>query len=241
VARQRCRILAIAAGAMVLAGCELPSFGAPDPASSQGDRVLSLWQLFVVLGLAVALIVWVLLAVAIIRFRRRGDDEGLPSQKAHNGLAEAIYTGIPIAVVIVLFAVSWRAEGSITELRHDPDVEVEVLAFQWQWRFTYGDGTVVQGTEGHDPQLVLPLGERVRFRLLTADVIHSFWVPHFLEKRDMIPEVDNVIEITPNRLGTFGGVCAEYCGLDHWRMRFTVKVVTPEDYEAWLDDQAAAK
>ena len=75
---------------------------------------------------------------------------------------------------------------------------------------------------------------------LADDVAHSFWVPDFLSKRDLIPGVDNEIEITPTETGTYVGRCAEYCGLDHWQMYYSVRVVTQDDYDAWLADQQAS-
>ena len=105
-----------------------------------------------------------------------------------------------------------------------PDLVVEVVGFQWQWQFTYADsGIVVTGTpDGGLPVLVLPVDRTTRLDLRTTDVNHSFWVPRFLNKRDLIPGVDNAIDVTPTETGTYDGVCAEFCGLDHGRMRFAV-------------------
>ena len=85
--------------------------------------------------------------------------------------------------------------------------------------------------------MVLPVGRTTRLRLVTSDVNHSFWVPRFLSKRDLIPGVRNEIDVTPNTRGSFVGRCAEFCGLDHWRMNFSVRVVSPAEYERWLSDQ----
>jgi cytochrome c oxidase subunit 2 len=88
--------------------------------------------------------------------------------------------------------------------------------------------------------MVLPLGETTRLRLVTRDVNHSFWVPRFLSKRDLIPKVRNEIDVTPNERGSFVGRCAEFCGLDHWRMNFSVRVVSPSEYRRWLADRERA-
>ncbi|MFJ7586044.1 cytochrome c oxidase subunit II [Streptomyces sp. NPDC097617] len=88
------------------------------------------------------------------------------------------------------------------------------------------------------PTLVLPKGEKVRFILSSNDVIHSFWVVPFLFKQDVIPGHTNVFEVTPSQNGTFMGKCAELCGVDHSRMLFNVKVVSPEEYRAYLKDLA---
>ncbi|MFD7443449.1 cytochrome c oxidase subunit II [Streptomyces sp. NPDC059909] len=99
-----------------------------------------------------------------------------------------------------------------------------------------GDRNPQTGNPG--PTLVLPKGEKVRFILTSRDVIHSFWVVPFLFKQDVIPGHTNVFEVTPNREGTFLGKCAELCGVDHSRMLFNVKVVSPERYQEYLKELA---
>ncbi|GGR93341.1 aa3-type cytochrome oxidase subunit II [Streptomyces nojiriensis] len=99
-----------------------------------------------------------------------------------------------------------------------------------------GDRNPQTGNPG--PTLVLPKGEKVRFILSSNDVIHSFWVVPFLFKQDVIPGHTNVFEVTPSEYGTFMGKCAELCGTDHSRMLFNVKVVSPEEYRAYLKDLA---
>ncbi len=220
------------------AACELPSFGAPDPASEEGGEVLSLWQGYMVAAIAVAAIVWGLLVFVLVRYRRRNDD--VPRQNPYNVPVEVLYTLVPVIVVAGLFAASVRTEHRVTRLRTGPDVTIEVVGFQWQWRFAYASTDVVVDDADGLPELVLPVGQRVRFQLESADVAHSFWVPAFLEKRDLIPGVENAIDITPTVVGTYDGRCAEYCGLDHWRMSFTVRVVPVEEYEAWLAAQGSA-
>ena len=228
------RPLLLVAGGLLLAGCELPSFGAPDTASRQGDDVLSIWRGFFVAGLVVAALVLGLILYAAIRFRRRGDD--VPSQHASNIPMEVLYTVTPIVIVAVLFGVSVAAEQRLTRTTKTPDIVVHVTGFQWGWQFAYPDQHVtVLGTgEQQPPELVLPVDRTVQLVLKTNDVNHAFWVPHFLEKRDLIQGVDNTIDITPTRVGRYDGKCAEYCGLDHWRMSFDVKVVSQQDFDAWV-------
>ena len=85
--------------------------------------------------------------------------------------------------------------------------------------------------------LVLPVQRKIRFDLVAQDVNHSFWVPRFLTKRELIVDVDNQIDVDTTEVGTFAGKCAEFCGLDHWRMNFTVRVVPEAEYQAWLGEQ----
>ena len=228
------RPLVLVAGAVLLAGCELPSFGAPDPASKEGSDVLSIWKGFFVAGLVVAAIVLGLIFYAAIRFRRRTDD--IPSQKASNIPMEVLYTVTPIVIVAVLFGVSVAVEQRLTRTSDKPPMVVQVTGFQWGWQFEYPDQhvTVVGTGEQSTPELVLPVDQTVQLVLRTNDVNHAFWVPHFLEKRDLIQRVDNTVDITPSRIGRYDGKCAEYCGLDHWRMSFDVNVVSKADFDQWV-------
>lgn len=229
------RVAPLAVLTFLLGSCELPSFGAPDPASEQGEQIHDLWRAFAAAAVGVGVFVTVLLVYVVVRYRRRDDD--MPGQRPYNIPIEVVYTVTPLLIVGVLFAFSVATQLDLDDLDDDPDHRVEVLAFQWDWQFRYPDAdVVVTGTPGEVPELVLPAGRTTRLDLQTSDVIHSFWVPRFLSKRDMIPGVDNEIDVTPTEVGTFDGVCAEFCGIDHARMRFSVRVVAPDDFDAWLDD-----
>ena len=225
----------LVAGPLLLAGCELPRFGAPDSSTKQGEHVLSLWQFFFVVAIGVGVIVLGLILFVTVRFRRR--DDAIPTQKAHNIKMEILYTATPIVIVAILFGLSVAAEQRITDNVDDPDVVVNVTSFQWGWKFEYPDERVTvigTGEQQPLPELVLPVDETTRLVLRTNDVVHSFWVPHFLEKRDLIQGVDNAIDLTPTEVGRYDGKCAEFCGLDHWRMGFTVNVVSRADFDTWV-------
>lgn len=220
--------------AFVLGGCSW-SFGAPDPASAEGREIHELYRWFAAAAAGVGVFVIALIGYTLIRYRRRTDD--IPRQTTYNIPWEVAYTVTPIVVVAVLFFFSVRTSQSLEERTEDPDVVVEVVGFQWQWQFRYQDeGVVVTGEPDRDPVLVLPLDRTTRLELVSTDVNHSFWVPEFLQKRDLIPNVDNAIDVTPTALGEFRGHCAEFCGLDHGRMNFTVRVVEPDEFAAWLGE-----
>jgi cytochrome c oxidase subunit 2 len=240
-------IVPVAAFVGLTAGCSLPTFGAPDAASEEGESILSLWQGFFLAALFVGALVWGLLIFVLLRYRRRArDDEAeargeLPSQNAYNIPLEIFYTAAPVVAVAVLFGFSIATERDVNALSDGPAVEVEVVGFKWSWEFHYpDDDIVVAGEPGEPPELVLPIGRPAHLTLVSADVAHSFWVPDFLSKRDLIPGVDNEIEVTPTREGTYQGRCAEYCGLDHWQMYYSVRVVSEDDYQAWLADQSGS-
>ncbi len=229
---------------MVLVGsCEgVPRLGAPDPVTEDGERILSLWQGSMLAALAVGALVWALLAWSVIRYRRRsGPDEGLPGQRSDNVPLEVFYTLTPVVIVAILFAFTVFTQEKVTAAAARPDVVVEAVGYQWQWQFRYPDeGVVVNGTtEEPRPTMVLPVGATVRIRLRTTDVIHSFWVPRFLKKLDVIPGVENELDVVVKDPGMFPGRYAEFCGLDHARMDFRVEAVSMPEYRAWLDGERA--
>ncbi|CAN5647316.1 cytochrome c oxidase subunit II [soil metagenome] len=230
-------------GTLLLSSCQLPRFGAPDPASEQGGHTLGLWQGFFLAAIVVTLTVWLPLAFVLLKYRRgkRAASAEFPSQRAYNIPMEIAYTVVPVLIVAALFFFSVRTEHEVTAVSQEPAVEVEVVGFQWGWQFRYlGEGFTVDAPPGEKPQLVLPIGAASNLKLVSTDVNHSFWVPNFLSKRDLIPGIDNEITVTPNRAGTFEGRCAEFCGLDHWKMGFTLKVVPRAEFDAWLAKQKAA-
>jgi cytochrome c oxidase subunit 2 len=237
---RRRRRLGAAAGLVLagtaLAGCapeERPRLGFPESATEQGHRVMNLWQGSWLAGLIVGALVWGLIGFAAVRYRRRRRDEGtLPTQTRYNLPVEILYTITPVIVVTVLFYFTWRDQNALLELDENPDHTVHVVAQRWSWTFNYVDEDVfTTGTPEEPPTLVLPQGKTVEFVLTTADVVHSFWIPSFLFKLDMMPRDPNVVQMTPEKLGTFSGKCAELCGDFHSRMLFAVEVVTPEEYD----------
>ena len=150
---------------------------------------------------------------------------------------EITYTVIPFILVGLLFGYGLKVQATQTELKN-PDLVVDVTGYQWDWRFSYpAENISVVGAPATLPELVLPVDKRVRFNLVAADVAHSFFVPNFLTKRDLIPGVRNEIEVTPKRTGFFIGHCAEYCGQSHSDMNFRVKVVSQADYDTWIQQQ----
>ncbi|HEY8544913.1 MAG TPA: cytochrome c oxidase subunit II [Acidimicrobiales bacterium] len=240
---------AVIAAGLLLAGCDLPGFGTPDPAAEEGESIRRLWQGFFVAGLLVGALVWGLLIYVLVKFRRRrrtdGDGEGegdepLPDQNAYNIPLEVFYTAVPVLVVGGLFGFSVATQERVNRLNDDPDVTVDVVGFQWSWQFHYPDEDLtITGSADDPPELVLPVDQVVHLRLDADDVAHSFWVPDFLSKRDLIPGFTNEIQVTPTETGSYVGRCAEYCGIDHWRMLYTVRVVSEEEYEQWLADARA--
>jgi cytochrome c oxidase subunit 2 len=211
-------------------------FGVPEPASSQGSQVLQLWRVLFLTAVALGVVVIGLIAWAGVRYRKR--EGGQAGGRSDNVRLELFYTAVPLVIVAVLFGITMGVQRQVTRLAPEPDLRIEVTGFQWGWRFRYlTEGITVVGTSTEPPRMVLPVRATARLVLLSPDVIHSFFVPEFLGKRDVIPGMENRMDVTPTRTGRFGGLCAEFCGLDHARMTFVVEVVRPEEFQAFVQQQ----
>jgi cytochrome c oxidase subunit 2 len=230
----------------LVTGCSAESQGEwkrlamPEPASEQGVHTLRLWQGAWIAALLTGAVVWGLIAYVVVRFRRRSNDE-IPVQTRYNLPLEIFYTIAPVIMVIAFFAQTVKTQNAVLAESPTPDHVVKVVGQKWSWTFNYtGEAAVddrnvfTSGTSAYIPKLVLPKGESVRFDLYSPDVIHDFGVPAFLMKMDVIPGRINHYEITPTELGTYRGACYELCGTYHSRMLFTVEIVTPDKYDAYL-------
>jgi cytochrome c oxidase subunit 2 len=231
------RLLALGLPALVLAGCLFP----PEPRTTEAEEVRTLFLIIFFLGAAVFVGVEGFLLYAVFRYRRRTD--ALPVQHHGNRLVEIVWTVIPTIIVLILFVTSMITLGNISA-RSDDAVEIEVEGFQWQWTFRYDTGYEVTGSIGEPPALVVPSGEPVRLILRSTDVIHSFFVPAFLVKTDVIPfgqaQDPNELEFTVTEPGTYRGQCAEFCGDLHADMTFTVEAMEPAAFTEWLATASSA-
>lgn len=242
----RARRLVLVAGAtgvlLATAGCssdtKLGRLGYPEPVTEQGPILLSFWQnSWIAAGIVGALTLGLILFAAI-SYRRRADS-GVPQQLRYNMPLEILYTVAPTVMIAALSVFTARDQAELTRLTPDTPNTVGVVAFKWNWGFNYEEGAFDVGTPARPAELWLPVDEKTRFKLTSPDVIHSFWVPQFLFKMDVIPGRENQFELTPNKTGTFAGKCAELCGTDHSRMLFTVRVVSRAEYDAHIADLKA--
>jgi cytochrome c oxidase subunit 2 len=209
--------------------------GWPAPVTDQGKKVLGLWQGALLASLIIGGIVLVLIIGSAILWRRRSADQ-VPRQVRYNLPIEVLYTFIPIVVVSVLFYFTAIRESDEDKITPGPALKIGVVGFQWSWQFNYLDNQLsITGRAGNPPQLVVPVGEKLHFYESSPDVIHSFWVIPFLFKRDVIPGHPNDFELTVTKAGTFAGKCAEYCGVDHDRMLFSVRALPMAQYKTWLN------
>jgi len=138
-------------------------------------------------------------------------------------------------IVLFLFVATLQAQHKVLDPVAQPGVKVTVTAFQWSWRFAYeGTGVEVIGTPERVPELVVPVGQTVRVKLETADVVHSFYVPQTLFKRQAIPGITSEFDLTFEKVGLYHGACVQFCGLQHTDMVFRVRVLSQGEYQSWL-------
>jgi cytochrome c oxidase subunit 2 len=237
---------------LALAACDagqvgaLKRLGLPPSASDRAPYIHDLWIGAWIAALAVGVGVWGLIGWASLRYQRRGDL--LPKQNRYNLPMEVFYTIAPFIIIGVLFYYTIIAQDAVTAKVDKPQHTIDVVGQKWAWTFNYreaGNADVKQdvwetGTIQRPADLYLPVGETVRFQESSPDVNHSFWIPAFYMKLDVIPGRLNSFDATPNKIGTFTGRCAELCGTYHARMLFTVHVVSVADYNAHLKTLAAA-
>ncbi len=243
-------------GVLLLSGCtanEAFFFDLPEPATVEAPIIQNLWNGSWIAAWAVGIVTWGLMIWAIIAYRRRRINE-VPEQTKYNIPIELLYTVVPLIMIFGLFWFTAKDQSEILTLDNDQSQTVNVVGFRWSWAFNYLDedvyalGMPVDSQFVSDdpaiaelqmPTLVLPVDEKVRFELTSPDVIHSFWVPSFLFKMDIIPGKTNVFELTPDKIGTYAGKCAELCGTYHSQMLFNVKVVERPEFDAYIADLRA--
>ncbi|WP_230976377.1 MULTISPECIES: cytochrome c oxidase subunit II [Georgenia] len=238
--------------ALTLAGCA--ELGAPENGflpsrpglTDKTESMINHWNGAWVAALAVAVLVWGLLIWCVIAYRKRKNDNALPVQLRYHIPLELMYTVVPILMIGVLYFYTVQVTEDFTETSAEPDLQIQAYGKQWSWDFNYltdgvyyeGGRVQLTGEEGVEetlPTLYLPVGETVEFIVDSRDVIHSFWIPAFLFKIDMIPGNTNVFQVTPQEIGSYQGKCAELCGEFHSEMLFNVEVVDRETYDAEMD------
>jgi cytochrome c oxidase subunit 2 len=216
---------------VAVAGCM------PAGATVQGQDISNLYTVFLVAGTIVAAIVWGLLTWSILRYRHR--DGRRPPQTEGNLAIEAVWTGIPLVTVLVLFVLTLLTLNSVSAVEPG-GVNIRVVAFRWQWQVTYTDAGITDtGTSEAPLQLTLPVDTPVHVTLESLDVNHAMFLPAFLFKRDAIPGHVTSFDIRITAPGTYPGACAEFCGISHDDMLFSVHAVDLATYKSWLASRVA--
>jgi cytochrome c oxidase subunit II len=208
-------------------------------ASTQAHQIDTLLNVMIILSCFVFSIVLVMLGYCVWKYRAKPGDESDGEPIHGNTKLEITWTVIPTVIVLFGAIYSWIVLGDIESQASD-DLHINVTAQQYEWTFNYpqSNGKVVSSKV-----LEVPVNRQLDLKLTALDVLHSFWVPEWRIKRDLVPkgpggnDVDDTVVVTPDRIGTYNVVCTELCGYGHSTMRALVKVVPQSEFESWLHKQ----
>jgi cytochrome c oxidase subunit II len=233
-------MLSLACAALGAGGCTTLQ-SAFDPAGTQSRHIYSLWKLYLSVGVATYVITMLFILVAIRRKRRHAATivpepvQIIPEPRREKRMTTVVSVslGITTIILLILMFAEFSTTRAIAGLAGDPSpMKIRITARQWWWEVRYEEKTaseiVIDANEIH-----IPVGRTVQFDLQSPDVIHSFWIPNLSGKKDIVPAHGSSLYIKADRPGTYYGQCAEFCGLQHAKMRFVVIVESAEDFEKW--------
>ncbi len=204
------------------------------PNSPAAHAAANLFYLVFWIAVVIFILVEGLLVYFVFRYQRRAQDEH-PEQYHGNTRLEITWTIIPALILVVVFAFTIRTMGETGPTNPPAEgTKINVRGHQWWWEIQYNDGQVLTASELH-----MPTNQVMNITLTSENVIHSFWVPRLMGKTDTMPGHENKTWLMTNETGMYDGQCAEFCGAQHANMLFRVIVQTPEDFQAWLQQQAA--
>ena len=198
----------------------------PEQASTFAGNVDALYLFLIAVTAFFSLLIGTLVVVFALKFRRRSPDE-VATEVHESGLLELVWTLIPFGLVLVMFF--WGAKVYFQITRPPANaIEIYVTAKQWMWKLQHEDGHREMN------ELHVPIGQPVRLTMASEDVIHSFFVPAFRFKRDVVPGRFSTAWFEATKPGKYHLFCAEFCGTRHSGMIGWIYVMTPADYQAWL-------
>lgn len=231
------RLLSLVMGmALVLSGCGRENLSALVPKGPVAEQQFFLMGLTSAIMIGVFIIVMIIFAYVLIRYRRRPGQTGIPKQVEGSHKLEILWTVVPFLLLIVM-AVPTVAIGFdlAKEYSNKEAVQVNVTAHQFWWEFEYPDLGVRTAQE-----LFIPAGKKIQFNVTSADVVHAFWVPALGGKIDTNPGMTNKIWLQADEPGTYYGKCAELCGASHALMDFKVQALEASAFDAWAKKMKAA-
>ena len=242
--RRALRLALLLALPLVTTGCGLVQTGL----DAKAQEVHRLWFIILWLALPVFVFVWGMLAIVIIRYRRRRGDDSEPVQNAGKNGALVTFFAVPLGIIILLLSFGEVTVNKVDHIDPRPAERLVVTGSQWQWSARYArEGISVSGktatetTNGKPLVMAVPLGRSVRVTLASTDVMHGFFVPGMLYMRNALPGHANVFSFTPNRAGIYQGQCTQFCGLWHSKMTLVLEVMPQAKFQAWVNLQKKAQ
>jgi cytochrome c oxidase subunit 2 len=198
----------------------------PEQASTIAGRIDELFYFLVAVSVFFATLIFVLIVVFAVKYRRRSEDDLPRAISGHLGL-EILWTTIPLVLTLVMFV--WGAELFFVTYYPPRDaLEITVVAKQWMWKVQHPEG------RSEIDELHVPAGRPVKLVMTSQDVIHDFFVPAFRVKKDVVPGRYTTLWFKATKPGTYQLFCAEYCGTQHSGMVGRIVVMEPSEFQAWL-------
>jgi cytochrome c oxidase subunit 2 len=236
------RALVLCVPASVLADSTGP-FASPTsifaPASTPAQSIFGLSLFVLTTVAAIFIVVFSMLAYSVVKFRDRHDDDcAEPPQIYGSNQVELAWTVIPVLIVVGLFLATAHVIASIQNATPPPgSLEVVVIGHQFWWEYRYPDSKIVTANELHIPVSDPAHPTPTFLTLLSADTVHSFWVPRLSGKTDLVPNHPNQMWIDPHETGLYLGQCAQYCGTQHAKMLLRVYVQPRAEFDRWVREQ----
>ena len=242
--RRALRLALLLALPLVTTGCGLVQTGL----DAKAQEVHRLWFIILWLALPVFVFVWGMLAIVIIRYRRRRGDDSEPVQNAGKNGALVTFFAVPLGIIILLLSFGEVTVNKVDHIDPRPAERLVVTGSQWQWSARYArEGISVSGktatetTNGKPLVMAVPLGRSVEVTLESTDVMHGFFIPGMLFMRNAVPGHPNVFTFTPTRAGAYHGQCTQFCGLWHSKMTLVLEVLPQAKFQAWVNLQKKAQ
>jgi cytochrome c oxidase subunit 2 len=210
------------------------------PVSTPADMIFGLSVFVLAVTATIFVVVFSLLLYAVVRFRKRADDDGRePAQVYGSNQVELAWTVIPILIVVALFMATARVIASVQKAAQPTNaIEVIAIGHQFWWEYRYPSLHVVTANELHVPVSDPAHPSPTFIKLLSADTDHSFWIPRLAGKTDLIPNRVNHTWIDPHETGLYLGQCAQYCGTQHAKMLLRVYVQSRDEFDRWIRQQS---
>lgn len=202
----------------------------PSQATKIAERVDNLYSFLLISSLIACLILIGGMIYFVIKYKRRSENDKTP-RITHNNFLEFLWSFIPLVIFIAMFAWGWSIYH---EMRKMPEnaLEIHIFGKQWAWETQYKSGASTSNL------VVVPINTDVKLIMTSKDVLHSFYVPSFRIKQDTIPGRYTTLWFNANKLGEFHIFCTEYCGTQHSGMIGTLKVVTQDEFDKWLEEES---
>lgn len=202
----------------------------PTPATEIAQRVDNLYSFLLISSLIACVILIGGMIYFVLKYKRKSENDKTP-RITHNNFLEFLWSFIPLVIFLIMFAWGWSVYHDMRKMPENA-LEIHIFGKQWAWEAQYKSGAATSNL------VMVPVDTDVKLIMTSKDVLHSFYVPSFRIKQDTVPGRYTTLWFNSNKLGEFHIFCTEYCGTQHSGMIGTLKVVTQQEFDAWLEEES---